>query len=149
MSGLEPLVLAQIGLGVASQFQQFQQNSAQAKVAEEAARQQAEQVKLAASIESRRRKDLLDRASASARARFGARGVGDDGGSAGAVLTGLLIDGEQEAAEQGALMNSRLAAIDRGLGANLLELAQARDRHTIGVLRNWVGIAETLPGRFK
>ena len=138
MSAMAPLLVAQLGLAAASQLQQFGQINAQEKAAKQAAQQQADQVRLAADIETRRRKDLLERASATARARFGARGLGDDG-SAGAVLGGLLADSERDGADRASLVNARLASIDRGLGGNLLDLAQERDRRTISALRGWAG----------
>lgn len=143
MSGIEPavaLAAAQLGLAAVGQVKQIADVSGQSKAATQAAEQQAEQLRLAAQIDQRRRQDLLDRATGSARARFGARGLGGEGGSAEAVLGGLVADGARDAADSGAILGSRLAAIDRGLGADLLQLAQARDRMALNSLRSWVSL---------
>ncbi|HLO75433.1 MAG TPA: hypothetical protein VK196_03135 [Magnetospirillum sp.] len=65
-------------------------------------------------IQDQQRRDLLARQLATARARLGAGGMGLGGGSAQALMAGMVKDGEREIAADNALLHTRIA--NSGIG---------------------------------
>lgn len=102
-------------------------------------RQRQSEIENAARIEERRRQEQLRREQAQRMARFGARGVGHDGGSAEAVLAGLGAESARRGAEQAdvnrlAVSGSLLDLQNRNRAA-LLSAAQGRDQAILGLGR--------------
>lgn len=94
MGELAPLILPAMGM-----IQSQQQGKAQRKAMHAQEQAQNAQVRSQYERQERDRKDALKRAQAQQRARFGALGVGGNGGSAQAVLNGLRRKSDQEGAD--------------------------------------------------
>jgi len=110
MSGIEPVTAIALGQtalgavqGIGSANAARAQMDAQAQsVAANAARQR-QMLALQQEADTRKRRNLLERTTARARASFGARGLSDSDGSAGALLSGIeqarsrsLLDQQQD-----------------------------------------------------
>ena len=84
------------------------------------------------------RLQTLRRAVARQRARFGAQGVGNDGGSSEAVLLGLFEESEQEKLKREQLDNLRNQAgrldVEGRHSLNLLELTSQAERRNLELL---------------
>ena len=84
------------------------------------------------------RLQTLRRAVARQRARFGAQGVGNDGGSSEAVLLGLFEESEQEKFKREQLDNLRNQAgrldVEGRHSLNLLELTSQAERRNLELL---------------
>jgi len=84
------------------------------------------------------RLQTLRRAVARQRARFGAQGVGNDGGSSEAVLLGLFEESEQEKFKREQLDNLRDQAgrldVEGRHSLNLLELTSQAERRNLELL---------------
>jgi hypothetical protein len=78
------------------------------------------------------RRDSLRRAVARQRASFGASGIGNNGGSAEAVLLGLFDESDEERAQREALDGLRNSALDAGVSQqrslNILQRTQLQGR---------------------
>lgn len=113
-----------------------QQALQEAQIAQDAALDRQEIAVKAAQDEAERR-DALRRAVARQRARFGASGLDTStgGGSAEAVLLGLLGESEAQAAERDALDALRLQAIDDNAAQksslNLLQATQLSQKNAL------------------
>jgi hypothetical protein len=107
------------GLGIYGQIRQAQQIRAAARAQGENIRQQqaAERQKADAELaeRERERQASLARTIAALRARLAAGGVAPDEGSAAALVAGLRRDAAQDAAEDVAVTEARLAARRRSL----------------------------------
>jgi hypothetical protein len=116
-----------------------QQALTQQQAAQDAALRRTEIQTRAAQDEAERR-EALRRAVARQRARFGASGLdaSASGGSAEAVLLGLVRESEEGAASDAALDALRLAALDQNLSQraslNLLQATQLAEKQDIGRL---------------
>ena len=116
-----------------------QQAAAQMESAAAAQRQRQSEIETAHGIEERRRQEQLRREQAARAARFGGRGVGADGGSAGAVLAGLGAESARRGAEDTetrrlAVSGSLLDLQSRNRAA-LLSAAQGHDGAILGLAR--------------
>ncbi|CAN0435123.1 unnamed protein product, partial [Phaeothamnion confervicola] len=81
--------------------------------------------------ETRRRANLLERATARTRVSFGARGLAPTDGSAGALLDGLQAGFGIEEAEHAQDYEMRRAGLDRGLADSLQRVDFARQRNLL------------------
>lgn len=114
MGGFDPASAAMFALNLVNQQRQAkaQERSAQAQ-----ANHEISQLRQAQAIRDRQRREGLNRALATQRARFGAQGVGA-GGSARAVLDGLNAESTRAGADEASGVASRVADIN----ANVLNL---------------------------
>lgn len=137
MAGFESIAipLASGALGIAGQAgQQNAAQKAQAQQAEAANQTLADQYER----ESRKRRSLLEREMATARARLGAMGVGGAGGSGAAVLDGLQQRADQDQAELRDEVEQRMVRGQaRTPGASSVGVSTAR--LGLDVLRPFVG----------
>jgi hypothetical protein len=123
------------------------QGRAQAQMAQAQAERQRELLDRSYASETRRRTNLLERATAKARVSFGARGLSPTDGSAGALLDGIETDFGIDEAERTQDYDMRRSALDAGLadslqridfatGRNLLDHESDIQRRVLGLL-NW------------
>ncbi len=123
------------------------QARAQAQMAQAQAERQRELLDRQYASETRRRTNLLERATAKARVSFGARGLSPTDGSAGALLDGIETDFGLDEAERTQDYGMRRSALDAGLadslqridfatGRNLLDRESDIQRRVLGLL-NW------------
>ncbi len=133
MSGIEPLTAIALGQsalgavhGIGSANAARAQMDAQAKsVAANAARQR-QLLALQQESDTRRQRNLLERTTARARVSFGARGLSDADGSAGALLSGIENEFEIEQADRDRAYGLQLSGLDQGLADSLGRIEQAR-----------------------
>lgn len=159
MAALAPaaglLGLVSTGVGIASTLAQFQDREAarrqNAALVDAQSQRQADEaderiaaIRRAQDEDDRRRRQALRRAVAGRRARFGAQGVGSDGGSGEALLLGLV---DEAALEQGAAHRdaaARIAAVQRDLDyrhrVNLLARTRDGSRRTLDLLTTLDGL---------
>lgn len=118
---------------------EFMQNNQKQKAQQSAMSADAEmrvrQIRQSREIETRRRRERLKETMAAQRARFGAQGIGK-GGSAQALLQGLVSRTDNEESDAIESGNMRIRRINEGLlrkrRLNLLEESQARTRMVFG-----------------
>jgi hypothetical protein len=135
MSGIETataLALGNTALGavqsIGSASTARAQMDAQAQsVAANAARQR-QMLQLQQEADTRKRRNLLERNAARARASFGARGLSGADGSAGALLSGMEGEFETEQADSNRAYGLQLDGLDQGLAESLGRIEQARSR---------------------
>lgn len=138
MSGLEPVAAISLGKmaldtvqGMNSASAARKQMDAQAQsVAANAARQR-QMLQLQQDADTRKRQNLLERSTARARVSFGARGISDSDGSAGALLTGLESDFAAEQGERDQAFGLQMSGLDQGLAESLGRIDQARSRNLL------------------
>lgn len=115
-----------------------------------AATQQLQQQALAAEIEDRRRQEQAKRERAARLARFGGQNLASAGGSADAVLGGLVSESARRGAEAAdlrglTLSGSLLDLADRNR-LTLLRAADERERAAAGIAKQAGGLAAKLLG---
>ena len=124
------IVGANLGLNAFQTVNGIMQSNAAASAQADATRQQAESqrqlIQRQYEMEERRRQNLLERATARARASFGARGLSPTDGSAGALLDGIESRAGEEAADARAIFDYRLGGLDSGLAASLRRIDAGR-----------------------
>lgn len=124
--------MAQLALPLAmNAIQGGRQNKAASQQAEAANQAAAEQYER----EAARRRSLLDREMASARARLGAMGVGGAGGSAAALLEGMQQRSDEDVAELHNNLACKTAIRPAAGGGNGPDAAQIG----LHVLRPFIG----------
>ncbi len=139
MSALAPTAiaaLASLGLGAVETIASSSRAEAARRARREedaaAAAARAAEIARLRDIEDRRRREALRRAIAARRVRSSARGVGGPGGSADAVLLGLLSESERRSADARSLDDLRFLEIRRriaeGNRRSLLEAGRDRSR---------------------
>lgn len=116
----------------AQQDLQIRQQQQDAELAKEQRALEAEQ-------DEERRRDALKRAVARQRASFGASGISKGtGGSADAVLLGLVDESEEELKRREQLDNIRNRALDQGIGQqrsiNVLRATQLTEKNNLNRL---------------
>lgn len=96
---------------------------------------QKEQGALDAAQKDSERREALRRAVARQRAKFGAQGVGSNGGSSEAVLLGLFDESDEERKKREDVDALRTRALDNNLSqaaaGNLLEATQLAERQKV------------------
>lgn len=121
---------ASLGLGALQTVNGIVQGNAAADAQANAARAQAEyqrqMLERQYEMEQRRRRNLLERSQARARASFGARGLSTTDGSAGALLDGIQADAEEQAADARSIFDFRAGALDAGLASSLSRIDAGR-----------------------
>ncbi len=135
MSGIEPVTAIALGQtalgavrGIGSANAARAQMDAQAQsVAANAARQR-QMLALQQEADTRKRRNLLERTTARARASFGARGLSNSDGSAGALLSGIENEFETEQADRDRAYGLQLGGLNQGLADSLGRIEQARSR---------------------
>jgi len=115
--------------GAASQAQA--QARAQAQMAQAMALRQRELLDRQYASDTRRRTNLLERATAKARVSFGARGLSPTDGSAGAILDGIETDFGVDEAERAQDYDMRRSAVDAGLADSLQRIDFATNRNLL------------------
>lgn len=137
---LPSAILSAVQLGIDS-AQRGQQAETGARLQEEQARFQIEQIRRAQSIEDQRRRHALKEALATQRARFGGQGTGH-GTSADAVLAGLVAEAEREADFSQQLSSSKIQGIKSRnylqQKRDLLDYAQPTLRNAFSMLRSGI-----------
>jgi hypothetical protein len=133
MSGLE--TVTSIALGLAQQANQAStanaQLDAQQRSIEANAARQRQLMELQRGSEERKRRNLLEKATASARASFGARGLSSSDGSASALLSGVEGEFEAEQAERDSAFGLQLGGLEQGLSDSLSRIDQQRQRNLL------------------
>ncbi|MBI3504143.1 MAG: hypothetical protein HY059_04825 [Proteobacteria bacterium] len=107
------------------------QAEAQARAVQAQADRQRELLDRQYASETRRRTNLLDRATARARVSFGARGLSPTDGSAGALLDGIDAGFGVEEAERDQDYQMRRSSLDSGLAQSLQGIDFARSRNLL------------------
>jgi hypothetical protein len=144
MSGFETILPA---IGAAGTVLGTAQSVTRAQSAKEASAQaaalQAEQIEAQRAQQEKERRSLLERQSATARARLAASGTGGeaDGGSAAAILDGIARQGAEDIADinTGAALRTRKASLlddDDGLAWARNGLDVFRSFYTAGTKTN-------------
>ena len=133
MSGLETVTT--VALGLAQQAKQASmanaQNDAQQRSVEANAARQRQLMALQHGNEARKRRNLLEKATASARASFGARGLSASDGSASALLSGVEGEFEAEQAERDSAFGLQIGGLEQGLSDSLSRIDQQRRRNLL------------------
>lgn len=133
MSGLETVTT--VALGLAQQAKQAStanaQNDAQQRSIEANAARQRQLMALQHGNEARKRRNLLEKATASARASFGARGLSAGDGSASALLSGVEGEFEAEQAERDSAFGLQVGGLEQGLSDSLSRIDQQRQRNLL------------------
>jgi hypothetical protein len=133
MSGLETVTT--VALGLAQQAKQASmanaQNDAQQRSIEANAERQRQLMALQHGNEARKRRNLLEKATASARASFGARGLSASDGSASALLSGVEGEFEAEQAERDSAFGLQVGGLEQGLSDSLSRIDQQRRRNLL------------------
>lgn len=147
------MMAVQAGMSAASQIASSSKANdaadAQAQAMQAQADRQRQLLERQYASETRRRTNLLERATARARVSFGARGLSPTEGSAGALLDGIETDfgiDEAERANDFAMQRDSLAhglatslqRIDGARAGNLLSLGDDIQKRIFGLLR-WGG----------
>jgi hypothetical protein len=138
MSGIAPITAIALGQsalgavqGIGSANAARAQMDAQAQsVAANAARQR-QMLALQQEADTRKRRNLLERTTARARVSFGARGLSDADGSAGALLSGIENEFETEQADRDRAYGLQMSGLDQGLADSLGRIEQARSRNLL------------------
>ncbi len=115
------------GIGGLQDLNNHRRQQAQAAYAKARNKAEAQRIKREFEIKERQRRAQLKKTVARERARFGARGVNSYGGSAGALISGLEKNAEQEISGGRELMGFRTR--------NLLEESQPQKRRSFLELR--------------
>ena len=133
MSGLQTVATA--ALGLAQQANQAStanaQLGAQQRSIEANAQRQRQMMELQRAGDERKRRNLLEKASASARASFGARGLSASDGSASALLSGVESEFETEQAERDRAFGLQMGGLEQGLSDSLQRIDQQRQRNLL------------------
>jgi hypothetical protein len=140
--GIPEMMMAQTALsgaglihGIASSSAAASQAEAQARAQSQAMRAQAERQREMLdrqyASETRRRTNLLERATAKARVSFGARGLSPTDGSAGALLDGIETDFGIDEAQRTQDYDMRRSALDAGLADSLQRIDFATSRNLL------------------
>ena len=150
MAGMSAVNLAQgLASSAAASSHAQAQASAQAQAMQAAAERQRRALDQQYGAETRKRENLLERATARARVSFGARGIAPGDGSAGALLQGIedgFAADEADRAENYAMQRESLDAglsdslqrVEAGRQRNLLAGEDDIQRRILGLLR-WGG----------
>ena len=124
-----------VALGLAQQAKQASmanaQNDAQQRSIEANAERQRQLMALQHGNEARKRRNLLEKATASARASFGARGLSASDGSASALLSGVEGEFEAEQAERDSAFGLQVGGLEQGLSDSLSRIDQQRRRNLL------------------
>ncbi|MCC7168126.1 MAG: hypothetical protein IT565_11215 [Rhodospirillales bacterium] len=157
MGGFAPIAaVASLALQALSsaQAQRQQQAAANQQLAAQQAEAQArvQQLQQAQEIDSQRRQRMLKEQLAAQRARFGASGIDPGGGgSARAILLGMVDDAEEEDQQARKMSGMRVDSINQGLEfarqRNLLADSQAQARNNLGLLQSGLGLATKIGNR--
>jgi hypothetical protein len=138
MSGLAPLTSIALGntalntiQGFSSSSQARAQMDAQAQSTAANAARQRQILQLQQDADTRKRQNLLERSTARARVSFGARGISDSDGSAGALLSGLESDFATEQGERDQAFGLQMSGLDQGLAESLGRIEQSRSRNLL------------------
>jgi hypothetical protein len=107
------------------------QARAQAQAVAAQAAQQRELLDRQYASDTRKRQNLLERATARARVSFGARGLSPTDGSAAALVDGLETDFGFEEAERAGDYALRRGGLDRGLADSLQRIDSGRARNLL------------------
>jgi|GEM_PF-5557008 len=133
MSGLETVTT--VALGLARQANQASaasaQIDAQQRSIEANAQRQRQMIELQRASETRKRRNLLEKATASARASFGARGLSASDGSASALLSGVEGAFAADEAERDSAFGLQLGGLEQGLADSLQRVDQQRQRNLL------------------
>jgi len=136
--------IATLGLNIFSSQQQAraqsQQNLAQFAANDANAKAQIATLQRTGAIEEQRRRDLLEKETATRRARFAGRGLTSSDGSAAAVLGGLAEESKLANREDAFLRNERIRELEAvRLARGRIDLLQAADARARGRLRTLQG----------
>ncbi len=138
MSGIEPIT--SIALGAVQTIRSGNaaraQMDAQAQSVAASAERQRQALQLQQDTDTRKRRNLLERSTARARASFGARGLSGADGSAGALLSGIETEFETEQADRDRAYGLQLGGLDQGLAESLGRIEQARSRSLLDEQEN-------------
>ncbi|MCA3263008.1 MAG: hypothetical protein ING44_13780 [Telmatospirillum sp.] len=138
MSGIEPLTAIALGQtafgalqGIGSASAARAQTDAQVQSVAANAVRQRQMLQLQQEADTRKRRNLLERTAARARVSFGARGLSDADGSAGALLSGIENEFEVEQAARDRVYGLQMAGIDQGIADSLVRIEHARSRNLL------------------
>lgn len=139
--------------GAASLRQQQAASNAQLAAQQAEAQARVQQLQQAQEIDSQRRQRMLKEQLAAQRARFGASGIDPGGGgSARAILLGMVDNAEEEDEQARKMSGMRIDSINQGLDfarqRNLLAESQAQARANLGLLKSGFGLATKIGSPF-
>jgi len=159
MGGLADIIIPTVATmvmqgitGAASLRQQQAASNAQLAAQQAEAQARVQQLQQAQEIDSQRRQRMLKEQLAAQRARFGASGIDPGGGgSARAILLGMVDNAEEEDQQARKMSGMRVDSINQGLEfarqRNLLADSQAQARNNLGLLQSGLGLATKIGNR--
>lgn len=136
MSGFEAIV--PMAIGAVSAVGQGRAADAAAQAQSAAVDRQNQAIIQQQAADEKRQRDLLEKATATQRARMGASAAGGSGGSADAILAGMSQDTAESIAESAQLAQNRLKSY-RGAGGSSGNLLDTAGSQGLSVFKSFYG----------